>query len=260
MKLKKLCENCNKKTSKLTKFRSIMVCGKCEELLDKESESERGTNLEDYEEYDSEDGVVPNKKYFKENPKSKSSNPTAEIFASQIKKGILVETEHTDNLDVALKIATDHLKEIPNYYDELEKMESKVKKNPVLTNEDFHNGKEKKGMSLIDGIAFIQKIDKIKKERDKERPEKNNPKGRNYKLSNPLKLGWKIVNISDNRVDVLYGNNFSDADQFVKFICKRKKGNQWVCPEMDLEGETLKDCINSLIEVFEDLISNEMEK
>ena len=37
----------------------------------------------------------------------------------QIKKGIEVEMEHTDDKRTALKIALDHLKEDPKYYDKL---------------------------------------------------------------------------------------------------------------------------------------------
>jgi hypothetical protein len=40
---------------------------------------------------------------------------------SQIKKGIEVEMEHTDDPKVALKIAMDHIKEDPKYYDKLTK-------------------------------------------------------------------------------------------------------------------------------------------
>ena len=38
----------------------------------------------------------------------------------QIEKGIKVELEHTDDEDVALEIAIDHLTEDPKYYDKLE--------------------------------------------------------------------------------------------------------------------------------------------
>ena len=40
---------------------------------------------------------------------------------SQIKKGIEVEMEHTDDPKIALKIAMDHIKEDPKYYDKLVK-------------------------------------------------------------------------------------------------------------------------------------------
>lgn len=42
-------------------------------------------------------------------------------FLSQIKKGIEVEMEHTDDPKIALKIAMDHIKEDPKYYDKLTK-------------------------------------------------------------------------------------------------------------------------------------------
>lgn len=42
---------------------------------------------------------------------------------NQLKKGITAETEHTNDFNMALEIALDHLNEIPDYYDRLEKME-----------------------------------------------------------------------------------------------------------------------------------------
>jgi hypothetical protein len=44
-------------------------------------------------------------------------------FEEQLKKGIAVEMEHLDDPAVAEKIARDHLEELPDYYDKLEKME-----------------------------------------------------------------------------------------------------------------------------------------
>lgn len=45
------------------------------------------------------------------------------ISKSQLKKGIEVEKEHTKKKDVARQIATDHLRELPDYYTRLSKME-----------------------------------------------------------------------------------------------------------------------------------------
>jgi len=42
----------------------------------------------------------------------------------QFKKGLEVEYEHTSDPGEAGRITLDHLKELPNYYDRLEKMES----------------------------------------------------------------------------------------------------------------------------------------
>ena len=45
----------------------------------------------------------------------------------QLIKGIRVEKEHTDNPEVARKIALDHLEENPFYYEYLDKMEEELK-------------------------------------------------------------------------------------------------------------------------------------
>lgn len=41
----------------------------------------------------------------------------------QLLQGIIVEFEHTDDVDIATEIAKDHLTENPKYYDELKKIE-----------------------------------------------------------------------------------------------------------------------------------------
>lgn len=48
-----------------------------------------------------------------------------EQLQKQLEMGLKVETEHTENMDVAKKIALDHLNEDPNYYTKLAKMEGK---------------------------------------------------------------------------------------------------------------------------------------
>ena len=41
-----------------------------------------------------------------------------------LRRGTLVEEEHTEDSDLAQEIAMDHLTEDPDYYDKLEKMEN----------------------------------------------------------------------------------------------------------------------------------------
>jgi len=48
--------------------------------------------------------------------------------SKQLKMGIKVEMEHTDDPKIAQEIAMDHLKEIPDYYTRLKVMEQKAKK------------------------------------------------------------------------------------------------------------------------------------
>ena len=51
-----------------------------------------------------------------------------DIDQKELEAGIQVEMEHTSNVDVAKKIAMDHLAEFPQYYTELKKMEDGLKK------------------------------------------------------------------------------------------------------------------------------------
>lgn len=53
------------------------------------------------------------------------SRPDNEYDATQLAVGIKVESEHTDDVNIAKKIAKDHLDESPDYYTRLRKMESK---------------------------------------------------------------------------------------------------------------------------------------
>jgi hypothetical protein len=47
---------------------------------------------------------------------------------AQVKKGIKVEMEHTSDERIAERIAKDHLSEIPDYYDRLDRMEKSASK------------------------------------------------------------------------------------------------------------------------------------
>jgi hypothetical protein len=54
---------------------------------------------------------------------AKKHNVSVEDIKAQLQKGIKVEKEHTDDEKKAERIALDHLFEIPDYYDRLNKME-----------------------------------------------------------------------------------------------------------------------------------------
>jgi hypothetical protein len=55
-----------------------------------------------------------------------AKNSNIPIDENQLKKGIDVEYEHTNNYYISKKIACDHLSEGPRYYDYLEKMENEM--------------------------------------------------------------------------------------------------------------------------------------
>ena len=56
-----------------------------------------------------------------------SGRDPSDFSKDQIKRGIEVELEHSSDRELAKEIAMDHLEEFPNYYDELAKMEKKLK-------------------------------------------------------------------------------------------------------------------------------------
>lgn len=63
------------------------------------------------------DGVgLSDKKHFSEQDADRN----------QLEMGIKIEMEHTDDPNIAKKIALDHLAEIPDYYSRLNKMEKEV--------------------------------------------------------------------------------------------------------------------------------------
>ena len=64
---------------------------------------------------------------FMEDGKSNESSSTVKIDTTQLNKGIGIEKEHTSNIDIATKIAKDHLTEFNSYYTTLDEMESKLK-------------------------------------------------------------------------------------------------------------------------------------
>jgi len=67
--------------------------------------------------------------YSKEKP---SLKPLKSVDPEQLRMGIKVEMEHTDDPQIAEKIARDHLMEISDYYTRLIKMEEKAIKKPRL--------------------------------------------------------------------------------------------------------------------------------
>lgn len=56
---------------------------------------------------------------------AKKHNVKVDDLFEQLRKGIQIEMEHTNEMIVALEIAMDHLSEDPTYYDKLKKVEAK---------------------------------------------------------------------------------------------------------------------------------------
>ena len=59
---------------------------------------------------------------------AKKFKVSVDTVKAQIKKGIEIEKEHTNDKEKATEIAMDHVTEFPDYYDRIEKMEKDAKK------------------------------------------------------------------------------------------------------------------------------------
>ena len=66
------------------------------------------------------------------------TNPLDKYDREELKKGIEVEKEHTDNPKIALKIALDHLDEDPKYYTKLATLglEERISFKPEFTKDE----------------------------------------------------------------------------------------------------------------------------
>jgi hypothetical protein len=92
MKNKQLvCENCESRPAS-TRYRSAMVCSKCEDILTNEERNARGSNLEEYEQYDEEDAIAP---YLEEDEDEfpKKNNPTGSSYLRVIPRDLFNESK-----------------------------------------------------------------------------------------------------------------------------------------------------------------------
>jgi hypothetical protein len=100
---------------------------------------------------------------------AKKFNTSVDKIKAQIQKGVKVEMEHTSDKEKASEIATDHVSEFPDYYDRLDKMEGKAKKDwekinennktliKKLFRENINNPKKKRTLheSFVNGKTII---------------------------------------------------------------------------------------------------------
>ena len=155
----------------------------------------------------------PMEEELNEGRKKKKKEPEAELNPNQINPhelriGIKVELEHTDELDIAKKIALDHLKENPFYYTQLKLSGVDVKATP--SKEKKAIAKKKDETELVDKENQMKPVSKKKLEEVEERmmfqdepadPEK-------YQIKKDLK--GKIVQATNDE-----GNVFSMNDEAI---------------------------------------------
>lgn len=99
-----------------------------------------------------------------------SGKPDSDFDPAQIEKGIKVELEHTGDAEKARDIAKDHLVEIPDYYDRLEKMEEgadKKEQSAADPNDEvaknIHAARPKISRLWFDAIDIVRSFEKATK-------------------------------------------------------------------------------------------------
>lgn len=94
---------------------------------------------------------------------SKKHDISVKRLESQLKKGIKVEMEHTTDPGEAKIIALQHIEEIPNYYDKLNKMEKgsiKEDKDPCWSGYK-KRGMKKKGKRMVPNCVLVKEATRL---------------------------------------------------------------------------------------------------
>jgi hypothetical protein len=130
-----VCESCEQRLA-THYYRKTNLCPACLEYAENDDAITRGTNREDWETEDDEYERQKDLKEFKlkKNPKKKNTlkggkgdNLTVDdVDQNELRMGMMVEMEHTDDKWIALEIVLDHLAEFPDYYTRLLKMEKEA--------------------------------------------------------------------------------------------------------------------------------------
>ena len=68
--------------------------------------------------------TLPGKKTLSVHGLARKHGVSTQMIQYKVKQGTQVELEHTDNKAMAREIAMDHITELLDYYDRLEKMEN----------------------------------------------------------------------------------------------------------------------------------------
>lgn len=91
------------------------------------------------------------------------NDPDENFDPEQLKLGIEVEIEHTDDLEIAKQIAKAHLAEIPNYYILLKEMEkqAKVNKEIGMNKKELVASLEKIGVEVRSGKIKKSELEKV---------------------------------------------------------------------------------------------------
>lgn len=165
-------------------------------------------------------------------------NKPEDFDQEQLKKGIEVEMEHTNDPKLAEEIAMDHLAEIPDYYDRLSKMEKGAESNYASNKTELcfvdHNGNIHSGCwGDPDSEKNQKKLKDLKSETGKD---------------------YKIMKVED--VDKMEKGAESKAHSKFKLYCNQR-GTFFPSGEEPEEYKSLDDIKDQLIEYHKIDMSDE---
>lgn len=126
-----------------------------EELLKQAEEESKETKAEEKKETKAEEKAEHKNKYREKVAEmivggEADYEPNSAFDAEQLLEGAEEELEHTDNMNLAIEIAKDHLKEMPDYYERLEEMEEEAEE-------------EKGGMKAPEDIAKEAGLNRLRR-------------------------------------------------------------------------------------------------
>lgn len=90
---------------------------------------------------------------------AKKHSTSEDNIKKQLDMGVNVEKEHTDDMDVATKIALDHINEKPNYYSKLKAVEESTDQEKYQLM--YQREAEVRNAAHNDGVKFAPKSDQI---------------------------------------------------------------------------------------------------
>lgn len=191
---------------------------------------------------------------------------------SQLKKGVKVEMEHTNNKDEAIEISLDHLVEFPDYYDRLEKMETTAKKEETkeaTTSASVGAYDTPFGSPKKDPLSIEKSVDsaysKLRSVKDPKFPKYGGPDGKYVKVKEKCKkfpycnqgdikalefFENKIVKEGVKRVSKKYGIN----ENYIKSVILENTNIYYKTTDMNKEIENIIDGI------VERVLSEEISK
>ena len=184
----------------------------------------------------------------------KSKGNSEEINKEQLEMGKKVEMEHTTNPIIAEKIAMDHIKEIPNYYNLLAEMEASAKANYDAAKQEINKETNEEYPTKLASKQFF-KIKKASWEVKKDKDNKyhiltpdgkyKNSKGEIYKFDTEKDA---LEEMEYLKAEHKYENKKQASKQFFKI---KKASKKWfkIANNIDnyglsqLQRETISDII-----------------